>query len=279
MNKFDDLVCPLDRHVLSLREKSFVCDNKHTYDIAKEGYVNLLPVQLKKSQAPGDNKEMVVARHRFLQTNIYDFLLEALEKIISAHYPDKTLLKIVDAGCGEGYYTQGLRERLLKKYETQILGFDISKEAVKMAAKQVPHIQWAVATNNNIPVQTQSMDVLLSLFGFPVISEFYRVLKEKGICIVAVAGKEHLLEIRNCVYDKVILKEALLLPVNESFILQEEQSLHCKKSISKEDIDALLKMTPHFYRMKKEKYDAFLQHPPREITIDFKIGVFQKKGV
>jgi 23S rRNA (guanine745-N1)-methyltransferase len=129
--------CPSCSELLSLNAKVWQCDNGHTFDCAKEGYVNLLLAQHKNSKAPGDSKEMVVARQQFLAQGYYRPLADKIGAIVADFVNNKTPLSLLDAGCGEGYYTGQVLDKLVQQGVSVIAsGIDISKPAIIKAAKR-----------------------------------------------------------------------------------------------------------------------------------------------
>ncbi len=279
---FDAWACPLDKLPMSRVGNSLICPQNHTFDYARAGYIHLLPAQFKKSRTPGDNKEMVNARRQFLNTGAYTPILNAVAVVaqtyITAHAMESHFV-FVDAGCGEGYYTVGLAERLAVYLDKSIsiLGFDISREAILAAVKRSKKQDWAVATNNRIPVRDIAVDGLFSLFGFPVWGEFRRVLKPNGFLVVADVRCHHLIEMRQQIYNHITVKSEEEKAVPDGFRLMDEIPLfYVLRDMSTQTIDSLLKMTPHYYRMPVEKYELFLQNPPDEITIDVVLRIYQR---
>lgn len=266
---FSDLSCPLDLTTLKAENNTFKCQKGHCFDKAKQGYINLLPVQFKNSLNPGDNKEMVLARSAFLNEGYYEPIAQQLLQIIQNSLTKETTL--IDAGCGEGYYTNFIFNQLIKQHPQSsfsFLGFDISKEAIKQASKRSKNICWAVATNQKIPTKENCADILISLFGFPVLSEFTRVLKNNGLLIIATAGQNHLIEIRKQIYQEIHTKKETNI-IHPHLQLTEKISL--KKEIfvsSDEAVMHLLKMTPHFYRIPIEKRTEIMKNLPHQLTLN-----------
>lgn len=273
---FPKLTCPLDSTLLADDIHTLKCPHGHCFDKAKQGYINLLPVQFKKSLHPGDNKDMVLARTNFLNAGYYEPIAKQILKIIQPYLQKTTTL--IDAGCGEGYYTSYIFNQLTHQYPNSsfsFLGFDISKEAVKQATRRSKNICWAVATNQKIPVSDNSTDILTSLFGFPVLSEFVRILKNNGLFILVTAGQNHLIEIRKQIYQTVYFKKESEiyhqnLKLTEHISIQEE--IH---NLSVETISNLLKMTPHFYRIPMEQRLKIMQKLPSKITLHINIRCFK----
>lgn len=177
---FQALACPLDGDPLTCDSRVWRCPVGHSFDIARQGYTHLLPVQNKRSRNPGDSKDMVAARRTFLNAGFYQPIADAVNRLILADAPGEGVLSCLDAGCGEGYYLRQLANAAGERQTLELLGVDISKWAVLAAAKQDKRPAWAVGTNARLPVLSGSVDRVLCLFGFPVYSEFARVLKPGG---------------------------------------------------------------------------------------------------
>ncbi len=263
---FDALACPLDGLPLTRQGNQAVCSSNHSYDFDRKGAINLLPVQFKKSKNPGDSKEMIIARERFLNAGFYQSISDQLNRLLAA-YNSKT---IFDAGCGEGYYTQRAAEFLP---DSILVGMDISKDAIQAASKRSRDIQWIVGTNANIPVLSNSIDCITSLFGFAMWSEFKRILKADGIVITADVGPNHLIELRRVLYPEIKEKTSENV-VPEGFALKDTQSLTTTiPGPDHNSIKDLLVMTPHGYRATQERIAIALQTEFPSMTLDvvFKI--------
>lgn len=266
------LNCPIDLLPLEKKENSFICAHNHCFDCAKQGYVNLLPVQQKHSLHPGDNREMVLARAQFLNLGLYQDIADCVLSETVDFFENSSIqtFHYADSACGEGYYTSAVDAALrLKFQDVYTLGFDISKEAVKAAAKRSKNVLWAVAGNHRIPLPAQSVHLLSSLFGFPVYSEFNRVLAANGLLALVMAGQNHLIELRQKIYQNVRLKEPDLLLENKGFRLIKQVRLTQKMRLKKTaDFENLFKMTPHYYRITPQKHQEIMQNPPLELTKD-----------
>lgn len=269
---FDQLICPLDKQPLQLNERTWCCDNGHSFDIAKQGYVNLLPVQNKRSKDPGDSKAMVQARRKYLEEGHYLPLARALADIV-LEQGDQTLL---DAGCGEGYYLRYLVEQAEQKgTELSVAALDISKWAVQAAAKQDKRLSWIVASNNAIPLADNSVDTILCVFGFPVEAEFKRVLKPGGRLIMVDPASEHLIELKRIIYPELKAKSEQL-PVSEaSWKLCSEERVSFPVNLpDTEAVHDLLTMTPHLYRASKEGRERAESLQSLALTADAWVRVF-----
>ena len=199
---FPALACPLDGAPLLCNGAAWRCAAGHSFDIASQGYTHLLPVQNKRSRDPGDSKEMVAARRRFLNAGHYQPIAAAASRGVLAGLPAGTTAACLDAGCGEGYYLRQLAAAATSDGKSlALLGLDISKWAILAAAKQDRRPTWVVGSNANLPVLPGTLDRLLCMFGFPVHAEFARVLKPDGLLLQVDAGPDHLRELREIIYS------------------------------------------------------------------------------
>lgn len=251
---FDTLCCPLDALPLSELGAVWRCPQGHCFDVAREGYLNLLPVQNKRSLDPGDSKAMVAARRRFLEAGHYAPIAEAVARHVLGDAGAGRRLVCLDAGCGEGYYLRQLsRYALTRGAAIQGLGLDISKWAVQAAAKQGRGMRWLVGSNAALPLPQASLDRVLCLFGFPVFSEFARVLKPRGELLLVDAGAEHLRALREVIYPSLKVRKADSTAVPDDFELLDEALLRFDFQLQgAAAIADLLAMTPHLYRAPPE---------------------------
>lgn len=252
MDTFSALACPLDGEPLNQSGTCWRCPAGHSFDVARQGYLHLLPVQKKRSLDPGDSKDMVAARRRFLNAGFYQPIAEAVNKAVAPGAADAKPLACLDAGCGEGYYLRQLAAANTDR-SLALVGVDISKWATLAAAKQDKRPRWLVGSNANLPVLNGSLDCVLCLFGFPVYSEFARVLKPGGILIQADAGPDHLRELREIIYPSLKPEKPPAVDVPEGFLSLGTETIRYSLTLeSQEAIADLLAMTPHFYRAPAE---------------------------
>ena len=238
-----ELICPICRLPLQWEGKSCRCGRNHSFDVARQGYVNLLPVQQKRSLHPGDTREQVLSRRAFLETGSYEPIVEAV-KAAAAGHPGP----ILDVGCGEGWYAVRVAEFL----GAELTGLDISKEAVRCAAARYKGHRWLCGTAAHLPIADESVGVLMSLFALTIPQEFRRVLKEGGIFIHVLAAQDHLMGLKSIIYPEILLKDKDSVPVLEGFELCSSTPVRFEFTARGEQITNLLSMTPHFWRISAE---------------------------
>ena len=265
-------VCPHCGSPLTKEEKTYRCPNGHSFDIAKEGYVHLLPANQKHSKDPGDDKAMAASRSRFLDTGAYIPLREELCKLAVA-YTGETAA-VLDAGCGEGYYTAGIIEALKAAGKTcRVAGIDLSKPSLKKAAKRAPEGEFSVASVYHLPVADASVDLLINCFSPLALEEFQRVLKPGGMYLYVTPAARHLWELKQVLYEKPYLNQeqevayegfsyATVVPVEYSFRAGQEVLMD------------LFGMTPYAWKTPKEGVERLKQMEELTVTAGFRIHVF-----
>lgn len=274
---FGALACPLDGEPLVRESSSWRCPNGHNFDVARQGYVHLLPVQNKRSKDPGDSKAMVAARQGFLNAGHYQPVADAVSAAVLKGVPEASALDCLDAGCGEGYYLRQLESAAAAGVSLSILGLDISKWAVLAAARQDRAPCWVVGSNANLPVLPASLDRVLCLFGFPVYSEFARVLRPGGKLIQVDAGQDHLRELREIIYPEVRVESKKVDEVPEGFRRVETQDLRFALHLEGvEPIADLLAMTPHLYRANAEGRARAAALDSISLTVDVCLQIFER---
>ena len=244
-----ELICPVCGEVLSRGDRQYACENRHSFDIARQGHVNLLVVQQKHSLHPGDTREQVLSRREFLEGGFYAPVAEALcaaAKELGARGP------ILDVGCGEGYYCARLAEAL----DAKLLGLDISKEAVRCAAAKYKGKQWLCATAAHIPVEDGSVSLLTSLFALTLPQEFARVLKKDGYYFQVLAAEDHLLTLKGIIYDQLNFREKNTVPELPGFELVRSVPIRFSFTVEGDGVQQLLYMTPHLFRITKAGAEA-----------------------
>ena len=261
--------CPICQENLTLVESSLKCNNRHSFDLAKFGYVNLAP-QIK--QSANYDKENFQNRQQILEAGFYQAILEVVSDLLSNSKNAKTIL---DIGCGEGFYSRKLQERHPDK---TFYAFDISKDSVQIAAKSEPNwaVNWFVGDLARLPIKDASMDILLDIFSPANYGEFRRVLSKDGILIKVIPTKNHLREIRQKVQDQLTNKDYSNQDIKnhfqEHFTILSSKTASLTKPITAEQLQALLSMTPLLFHVDQTKIDW---SQLTEITIEAEILVGQ----
>ena len=259
--------CPVCQENLTLLESSLKCNNRHSFDLAKFGYVNLAP-QIK--QSANYDKENFQNRQEILESGFYQAILEVVSDLLSNSKNAKTIL---DIGCGEGFYSRKLQESHLDK---TFYAFDISKDSVQIAAKSEPiwAVNWFVGDLARLPIKDASMDILLDIFSPANYGEFRRVLSKDGILIKVIPTKNHLKEIRQKVQDQLTNKDYSNQDIKnhfqEHFTILSSQTASLTKTITAEQLKSLLSMTPLLFHIDQSKIDW---SQLTEITIEAEILV------
>ena len=259
--------CPICQENLTLVESSLKCCKRHSFDLAKFGYVNLAP-QIK--QSANYDKENFQNRQQILEAGFYQAILEAVSDLLSNSKNAKTIL---DIGCGEGFYSRKLQESHLDK---TFYAFDISKDSVQIAAKSEPNwaVNWFVGDLARLPIKDASMDILLDIFSPANYGEFRRVLSKDGILIKVIPTKNHLKEIRQKVQDQLTNKDYSNQDIKnhfqEHFTILSSQTASLTKTITADQLQSLLSMTPLLFHIDETKIDW---SQVTEITIEAEILV------
>lgn len=243
-----ELLCPICGNTLTRQDRRYVCEKNHSFDIARQGHVNLLPVQNKRSLNPGDTAQQVISRREFLDGGYYAPIRDALCNLAKDHGCRGPIL---DVGCGEGYYSAELARIL----NADLLGLDISKEAVRYAAGRYKNAAWICASAARLPVKDESVGLLTSLFAITIAEEFHRVLGADGAYIQVLAAEDHLLGLKNIIYPELHHKEKFTTPELPGFRLAESRNLQFTFTVEGRQVQNLLSMTPHVYRIGKEGAD------------------------
>lgn len=268
--------CPLCGAPLTEECKTLRCANGHAFDRAKEGYVNLLPANQKHSKAPGDDKGMVAARRAFLEKGWYLPLREALCRAAAEEAGPAPA--VLDVGCGEGYYTAGVRDALLAAGKApSAAGIDISKFSLQKAAKKYPGIEFAVASAYRLPVADGKAGLLLNVFSPLALEEFRRVLKPGGVYLYVVPADYHLWELKEVLYDAPYPNEEKETPY-EGFEYEKILPVSYRIRLpGQADIHALFQMTPYYWKTGKEGAARLSALENLDCRADFRIHVFRRK--
>jgi len=266
------VICPLCRGPLLRDPKVWHCEQGHSFDVAREGYVNLLPVQQKKSRDPGDDLQMVMARRAFLEADHYRPLRDALLALLAP----LTAHNLLDIGCGEGYYTSALSAVV-----PEVIGLDIARSAVRMAAKRYPGATWLVASGAHLPLADASIDVVTNVFTQLHVSEMLRVLRPEGHVLMISPAARHLWALREQLFDVVHAHEPdKFLPAFEaSFALAAHQEVSVPLQLSPPALQQLLQMTPYAWKARPEKRQAMVAFDRFETEAVFSLMLFKRRSL
>lgn len=290
MNIFDYIICPVCGDALRRENKSLLCIKGHTFDIARAGYVNLLPPGKEKNARTGDEKTMVRARVDFLSKNYYAPISDAVAEMMRENVSDGASVSFADMGCGEGYHTCRIAEKIGRS--VMAFGFDASKYAAECGSKLAKSKNLmpkdGVGAEHDSPVQAyffpanlfrlplgdHVMDAAVSMFAPIAGEETHRILKPNGKLIVVSSGRDHLLEMRQLIYEDVRFSDTLPA-VPDGFRECGRRNLRYETTIaSRADLEALFVMTPFYYKTTEEGRARLLTNDTLKLTVDVNLSVF-----
>lgn len=265
------LSCPCCGSALLRNEKQYACENGHSFDIAKQNYVNLL---LGRNAAThGDNALMINARTRFLSAGYYAPLAEAIFDAVTRYAKEGCAL--LDVGCGEGYYTEWMAKALNEK-NGEVYAFDISKDAVKSTARRHMTATLFAASAYELPVLEGSVDLATLFFSPFCREELLRVLKAGGFLLMAYPGEKHLWGLKRALYDTPYLNSPEDTKI-EGFSLLEK--IDISKEIFLPDQEAiadLFSMTPYYYKTGEKDKQKLASLSSLTTEIEFHLCVYRK---
>jgi len=264
-----ELICPVCGETLYRSEREYRCENRHSYDIARQGHVNLLVVQQKRSLHPGDTREQVLSRRAFLEAGFYAPIADALcdtAKELGAQGP------VLDVGCGEGYYGT----RLAAALDAELTGLDISKEAVRCAAAKYKNARWICGTAAHLPVKNGSVGTLTSLFALTLPEEFHRVLAGDGLYFQVLAAQDHLLGLKSVIYPELKRKQKDSVPELPDFRRIKTVPIRFTFTVEGAQVQNLLSMTPHVYRISRDGAERLAATQVLTDTASAVLNVYRK---
>ena len=264
--------CPVCSHLLIKEQNTYKCENNHTFDLAKEGYLNLL---LNAKKTSGDSKEMMAARRDFLAKGYYEKLSDRVnQRLKKSHLTDQAIL---DIGCGEGYYLSRFQKEIAPK-ASNFYGMDISKLGIRMAAKKNPMIHWLVANFAKLPFKEKSVSTVLSMFAEYSVPEIDRILTDDGNIIIVRAANNHLIELKNIIYPEIHEKvKTSSIKTFPGFCVEQENFSYKVTIQSIEDLLSLLLMTPHYWKIKPEGIENLKKFEFLEVTISIEIDLLKRQ--
>jgi 23S rRNA (guanine745-N1)-methyltransferase len=271
------LACPVCSAPLARADKIYRCAANHAFDIAREGYVNLLLAQQKKTSDPGDNKEMVTSRSAFLDAGHYNPLSDALNQRIAAlaERASDPPLQLLDAGCGEGFYLRRLAAHLAASAPAcDLWGIDIARSAVRAAARRDKKCQFAVANTYRLPVLAESLHAVCRIFAPGDDTELHRVLHSDGLLFSIAPGPQHLHQLKALCYETPRPHKSEETPAGFARIDQQQIGywLHLENAA----IGHLLHMTPYYWHLNPETQQRVLALDALHVQTDFMLSIYQK---
>ena len=273
--------CPICGAALHRDEKTYHCPAGHSFDRAAEGYVHLLPPNRMHAKIPGDNKQMVAARRAFLDAGYYQLFSSALNSLAAQLIaPIGHPVRILDCGCGEGYYTGRLASHLACcGAHAALAGFDISKFAVKAAARRYEGIEFAVASCYHIPAAAQEFDLAVNVFAPIAPQELLRILRPNGALLYAVPSKRHLYGLKELLYDCPYENEEKDVAY-PGFCLEERVPVRGKLLLTdRAMIDSLFSMTPYYWKTSVQGSARLHDAERLETEIGFDFLIYRRNMV
>ena len=269
--------CPLCGSPLVREEKGLRCPGGHSFDRAGAGYVHLLPANRKHSRQPGDDREMVAARAAFLERGYYAPLLDALHGGAGERLASLPAPVLVDSGCGEGYYTAGLYQALvLAGHAPAVAGVDLSKYALRRAAKRLPQGEFALASVYRLPLSDSSADLLTNLFSPLAAEEFARVVRPGGWFCYAVPSSRHLWQMKEVLYPRPY-ENPVKREDYPGFFWRGVQPVRASIRLTcAADIQALFGMTPYAWKTPREGRERLAGLTELDTEIGFDLHWYQR---
>lgn len=292
------LQCPLCGEPLIREERSLVCEKRHTFDLSKSGYVNLLPPGKGKNAHTGDDRGMVEARVNFLKRGFYNNISDTAASIIAEFSGNRgDTLTVCDMGSGEGWHSCNIAKKAgeLTEKRTLLVGIDASKFAAERASKLskrlnlmpkegigAPHdseteAYFLPANLFHTPFRDQSFSAAVSMFAPVAWEEAARILDEDGILLVVSSGREHLMELRQLIYSEVHLSDDEITE-NELFETAGRRNLRYTVTLpDKEAIADLFMMTPFYYKTTETGKVRLFAKDALDITVDVNYTIYKKR--
>ena len=275
------LKCPVCAGPLTVGEKSATCERRHAFDVARQGYLNLLLPNQRHSPDPGDSPEMMRSRRAFLQAGFYDQMAQATSATVAEILAGRSSAAVADIGCGEGFFLSKLKasfdaEAATKAY--RYVGVDISRTGVRMATTYDRKIAWIVASLHHSPFVDGSLDVVISMFSPIASSDVRRIVRPDGALVTVTPGPDHLDALRAVIYPSVVphAETPALMAGDTGFDLVRATRVRYPIALtSAADIMNLLAMTPYYWNISLETKARVEALPSLELTVDVQVTVFR----
>ncbi len=282
------LQCPVCRELLFPSAGGYQCSRKHTFDAARQGYVNFLLAYRKHSKEPGDSADMIKSRRRFLDRGLYDRVSDGINEAVAGTLQQsgkESVFSILDAGCGEGFYLKRLKESLASRpggpVPVDYYGVDISKFAVRIATQRDKTMYWFVASNVDLPFAPSSLAAILNVFSLADFAEFSRILRNTGKLVIVSPGPRHLNELREIIYPSARehAQSEMVEQARGLFSLSTTTRINYPLELkSGGEIMDLLAMTPYFWNIDRSTRSRVEALGRLALDVDVVISVFSKTG-
>lgn len=277
-------VCPVCGGALDLDGRRLLCPSGHSYDVASAGYVNLLRPGKMRNRSSGDDKGMVAARTEFLSAGYYEKNRDRLISLVKKYAGGGG--SAVDAGCGEGYYTNAVN---ILCPNLNVIGIDASKHACEAAAKGAKRLgvadtgAYAVASLAEMPFADGKIDLVISLFSPCDYGEFARVLRRGGKVIIGSSGKKHLTELKKILYGEGNVRDNETLDhasraEGTGLALIDRSTVSFETTVEGHDaLMSLFSMTPYYWRTPKSGVEALSKLDSLTVTVEVDYTVLELK--
>jgi len=270
------LICPVCQHPLNQHDRRWSCSSQHHFDLAKQGYVNLLLNNAKKSKQPGDNAAMVQARHHFLNSGAYQSISDTVNQILVEHLWQQSTPNVLDLACGEGYYTHRMQQALSDlPIEPKVFGLDISKDAIRWACKRGQDVTWMVANGFKAPFQDHSLHAVVNMFNRVVPSALHQLCRPEGIVITATSGSHHLQQMKEVIYPNPRFEAFdVIKTMSSAFTHHSRHPLDFTVELNSEQMKHLIAMTPHAWRSSPETQQRLTGQEGFSLRVQVNIDCF-----
>ena len=266
--------CPNCKRELQKMGNTYVCQLRHSFDISKEGYSNLILANQKKKLSSGDNKMMIRSREAFLSQGYYDFIIDSIESMTSQNLNfEKDKINVLDLGCGSGYY---IRNTYREIESIQRFGIDVSKNAIAHSAKKDVHGEYFVSSNFNPPFLNNTLDIVFNIFAPCQLNEVSRILRQDGLFVKVIPINDHMKEVADMVYVKFSSHNSTTeseIEANHNLNIIATKDINKTIELNSENLKQLISMTPYYYKFMD---DQLSQLEDKSITTSFRIIVAQR---
>ncbi|SDN09578.1 23S rRNA (guanine745-N1)-methyltransferase [Fictibacillus solisalsi] len=274
--------CPICHSTMKvIQSKSLICSKHHTFDFAKQGYINFTSHSIKTKYG----KELFEARRKLItEGSFYKPLSHAIAKVINEHVGEKKeTITILDTGCGEGSHLSTICDTVSSDFFKSVVGvgIDLSKEGILSASKNYSDKIWAVADLANTPYKDKQFDVILNILSPSNYVEFNRLLKSDGLLIKIVPQNGYLKELREYLFHKPEKQSysnaETVERFNENFQLADSFRLSYTLNLNKSLIQLLVQMTPLTWTATEQRVKSFLNKDSAQITVDLEILIGKRQ--